>query len=406
MRKPSLHAICSVILGSAVIVATSCVSPPLLPPPPPPPPPPPAACPYDATITAVDPRCAAPTSGAGGGIAAEVPVVADSLVHIRVFYATDRVGSLTPNSETGIDVTYASTQGKTLEYGWVQVSIPPGHKPGNLEKPDWKKFEFKIDPSKHVALESVTPLSEGQMMSALRNAVARTKSQEVFVFIHGFNTTFEAAAQRTAQLAYDLELTAVPVLYSWASQGSPLPSKYRADEKTVAVTAKLLKNFLVELSDRTGATKVHVLAHSMGGRALSLAIAQMPMSQRRPFENVVLAAADISAEVFRNEIVPALAGAAKRVTIYASRNDQALAVSKIANNASRLGQARKKVTVVSGFDTIDASNVSSDWLGHGYIAANAAAINDLFNMIANDLPADRRLLTKVKSAGMEYYKFK
>ena len=66
---------------------------------------------------------------------------------VRVFYATDRArtGSRDPDDFHGGDFA-------ELEYGRVEVSIPPGHEVGKLESPSILRFEFRADPDKHVAV--------------------------------------------------------------------------------------------------------------------------------------------------------------------------------------------------------------------------------------------------------------
>ena len=41
--------------------------------------------------------------------------------------------------------------------------------------------------------------------------------KQVFVFVHGFNVSFENALRRTAQIAYDLNFDGAPFLFSWPS---------------------------------------------------------------------------------------------------------------------------------------------------------------------------------------------
>ena len=54
-------------------------------------------------------------------------------------------------------------------------------------------------------LDQVTPLARDGFISALRKQIQQAPSKDVFIFVHGFNSTFEDAARRCAQLAYDLD---------------------------------------------------------------------------------------------------------------------------------------------------------------------------------------------------------
>jgi esterase/lipase superfamily enzyme len=82
------------------------------------------------------------------------------------------------------------------ELGQCDVSIPFTHEVGELESPTWWKFEFRPDPELHIVLLSVMPEDRSRFFSEMRTRVAGSPSRDAFVFIHGYNTTFEDAARR------------------------------------------------------------------------------------------------------------------------------------------------------------------------------------------------------------------
>jgi esterase/lipase superfamily enzyme len=93
------------------------------------------------------------------------------------------------------------------------------------------------------------------------------------VFIHGYNVSFFEAARRTAQLHWDLGFRGTPAFFSWPSGGSLLD--YWADEASSEWAASHLREFLDLLAKRSGAKKIHLIAHSMGNRPLSRALAEI-----------------------------------------------------------------------------------------------------------------------------------
>ena len=176
--------------------------------------------------------------------------------------------------------------------------------------------------------------------TALRDRVEASSKKEAFVFVHGFNTTFDEAAYRTAQLAHDLKFEGAPIFYSWPSQGGLL--EYAIDETNVVWTVPHLKEFLVGVARHSGANAVHLVAHSMGNRALTSALQLLSYELRDEpamFREVVLTAPDIDAEVFRRDVVPAIVTTADRVTLYASSNDEALKLSKAIHGYRRAGDS-------------------------------------------------------------------
>ena len=226
---------------------------------------------------------------------------------VPVFYVTDRAD--TGNRNPVLRYSGERSRAATVAYGICEVTIPSTHVPGELESPSWLHFEYNPDPDKHVVLRSVQPLERDPFYVKLAAAVASSPTKEAVVFIHGYENSFEHAARQTAQLVRDAHFQGAPILYSWPSKDKLLA--YTEDEDTVQWTAFHLRDFLEEVAQRSHATKIHLIAHSMGNRALASAL-QMIASRRGPqsappFDQVVLAAPDIGADtltMFAREIRP------------------------------------------------------------------------------------------------------
>ena len=250
-------------------------------------------------------------------------------------------------ADQGIERMYGSGRGD-LELGTCEVSVPRDHQVGALESPTVLRLEFREDPERHVVLLGVHPESDDQFYADLRACIAKTARQEAFVFIHGYNVGFETAVRRTAQIAYDLKFEGAPIVYSWPSQEGLL--SYTVDETNVVWTVPHLKTFLLGVAQQSGAKSVHLVAHSMGNRALTSALRELAMERKADcprFHEVVLTAPDIDADVFRRDLAPAIVGTADRVTLYASSNDEALVASRkvhgyrrAANRATRWWSCR------------------------------------------------------------------
>ena len=90
------------------------------------------------------------------------------------------------------------------------------------------------------------------------------------------------------------------------------------------------------------------------------------------FDQIVLAAADVDAEIFKNRS-GAFAKAARRTTLYTSNHDLALASSGLIRDSTTRVGFFPPLTIVPGIDTIQVSGVDLSWLGHGYVAESARA---------------------------------
>ena len=319
---------------------------------------------------------------------------------IRVFYGTNR-GETESNNPKEM---YGSRQGHTT-FGFCDVSIPKNHKPGKLESPSIWRFEFREDPEKHVVLLRVLKRSKDDFLSALRQKVwgsmevvdtpegPALAGGEVFVFVHGYNNSFEDAARRTAQIAYDLKFRGAPVMYSWPSQAKSSLDAYRRDGQLAGWSEEHLIDFVTTVAKESGARRVHLIAHSMGNRIVSGALRRLVdqcVSGRLPkFNEVILSAPDVDAEYFKTAIAPRIVHSADRITIYSSSRDYALKMSSFFNPQARkrLGEAGDELTVFpeyANIDVIDATEVETDLfsLNHSYHADSPTILADMQLLMA------------------------
>jgi esterase/lipase superfamily enzyme/lipid-binding SYLF domain-containing protein len=305
---------------------------------------------------------------------------------VRVFYATDRKQE--NNSEP---FRYASTRSPEgeLHFGTAVVSIPRDHKMGALESASFLRFEFRNDPEKHITLLSVAQQTHSRFLQDIQERVRNDPAKQVLIFVHGYNVTFEDAVRRLGQITYDLGFPGAPILYSWPSKGTYLG--YSADEATVEWSTPHFKAFLENVCQQTGASVIHVIAHSMGNRLLVGALSAMAAEHKtlRPtLQQVVLAAPDIDSGVFE-QIAAAVSGTGSHFTIYESSTDDALKASHLLHNYVRLGDSRPDVQIVALYDTVDATDVDTGFLGHSYFPENKSILADIFYLIRGKLPSER-----------------
>lgn len=323
---------------------------------------------------------------------------------VRVMFATDR--NRTKSNKP--DEMFGSVRSKNIvSYGICEVSMPRNHKLGELEKASVWKFEYNDDPEKHVLLLKVDVKSKKDFFDKLKKNINASSKKDAFIFIHGYNVSFEDAARRTAQMSYDLGFDGVPVFYSWPSVGKTL--SYNVDEGNIEWSQGYIKTFLEDFFKSSESQNIYVIAHSMGNRgltrALSSIIEQNPNAVSR-IKEIILAAPDIDADVFKKDIAPVLVKSKKPITLYASSNDLALFASKQFSGYFRAGQTGNAMIVLPGIETIDASNVPSDLLGHSYISGTPDVLSDVFQIIHNGKRANQRSnLRAVKNGNQISWEF-
>jgi esterase/lipase superfamily enzyme len=324
---------------------------------------------------------------------------------VNVYYATNRIVTTNPNEPYG---TEPATDGK-IQFGLCRVSIPRDHRLGELEGPSIWKLEFQPTRGKHVVL-SGPPLTatEQEFFSTLKQKIGGSRQKQALLFLHGFNTTFTGAALRTAQIAYDLGFDGPAIFYSWPSHGDLSPLGYNADGRNADLTVTQFKQFLEQLSERTGARTVHLIAHSMGGRIAVRALSEMAAVNAAPrFKRVILMAPDIDAALFR-QLAAQMESRADEITLYASSRDLALKASNLYAGYTRAGQGGDKVVLVSGITTIDASVVDTSLFGalHQYYADSRSILSDVFQLMQGRPPKERFGLQHAEKNGVPYWIFR
>lgn len=326
---------------------------------------------------------------------------------VRVHYATNRKET---NPFAAPDARFGGDRG-TLSFGVAHVTIPKTHRVGMLESPSILRMEFRADPTKHLILAEVKSLSHEAWRAEIAKRATTLGNAGILVFIHGYNVTFADAARRSGQLAHDLGFAGPTVLFSWPSRGSL--TDYTVDEQAAEWSIPDMKEALSSLATIAPGAPVYVIAHSMGNRVLTRgfkALVQEDPKKLQAFRQIVLAAPDIDADVFRRELGPAMLGKGPRVTLYASSNDKALIASrKVHGGYKRLGESGDGIVVMRDLDTVDASNVSTEFLGHSYFGDSSTVMSDLIYVIQNSLPPQERQrfsLEPVRASIGQYWRFK
>lgn len=328
-----------------------------------------------------------------------------SFVRLTIFLATSR--RLVTSDRPG--ERYGPEDGDSLQFATIGVNVPSyrARGTGDLPRPGSLRdnaLTYRPDPQRDFYVTSTIPLDSNRFVQRLSADLALSRSRDLLVFVHGYNVSFEDAAVRAAQLAADLNFDGSILLFSWPSAASV--AAYVRDQQSARNAGFQLLRLLKNHALAAQPDRVDLLGHSMGveviGKALTLT---SPGDSLPRLNQVVLAAPDVDARVFRREILPRLTPHARRVTMYASSDDDALRASRVVNGAGRLGLGGDSLVVIDGMDTIDATRVTADVLGHT-LFGNTGFLADLAVLLAEEkTPAERRLLP-VRKDGLTFYRFR
>lgn len=319
---------------------------------------------------------------------------------VRVFFATNRTKKQNQNSNK---IQYSDELDKTTHYGMCDVTIPPSHQSGELET-SMLDLEFTADDYKHVVLHDITEISQKDFFKTFKSTASE---KDILIFIHGYNVSFNKAARRTAQLAYDLQFPGIPLFFSWPSKANIF--KYKTDAENVRLSIPALTEFIAEVVKQFKPERIHVIAHSMGTYGFTQALLQLKESMSAKhtsplFNQIVLAAPDIDASTFQKDIAPNIKKLASRVSLYASSKDAAMTVSRNYNNGRRAGDSVPEIITSEGIDSIDVSRVDTSFVGHSYYGSNNSIISDIRLVLSKKKPEERKFLD-LKNIGTSKRKY-
>lgn len=332
-----------------------------------------------------DPRCTAQPGAVVDGEA------------LPLFFATTRL----PDCRTS-DISLLRHRGDKIRYGRFAV-------PREIEVGGKKKLRtpmaFQASTDWWTALQAETDRRQGR----------------VLLYVHGYRETFETTSKDAAQIARMTGFDGPVIEYSWPSQGEVL--KYAVDETNMYHDVRTFGAFLRALADKAWVKEIVIVSHSLGARLVIPAIASADRMSRRAdrtgnISNIILASPDVDRETFERDIVDEVLASdrvalGRHITVYVSRADKALAVSRALHGYPRLGspycfdpfeaQALKDKGLPercypaarSGMTVIDTTDVSRGSTGHSNFLRSAVACRDFIDVIGGQLTRPQRVATQV-----------
>jgi esterase/lipase superfamily enzyme len=371
--------------------------------------------PADAPVAARKAPSADGESTKGGAPPPGVPATKETHWDVvPVFFGTDRIRKDDPKR-----LVYTEGRARRLELGRALVTVPKVHQVPNIERPfairvpyfQVTVYEQAEDPKKHFTIRELKTLTREQFLALVRERVGGSRSfkDQAVVFVHGYNTPFDYALYRTAQMAYDLRFDGAAFLYSWPSGGGVVGYGY--DRESATQTQPYLQEFLTLVLRESGAKSVSVIAHSMGNLPLLNVLhdlgPSLPPGVR--LNEIILAAPDVDRDVFAY-LAADIRKYGRGVTLYCSANDRAMAAARqVAGGVARAGDVPPEGPIVmTGIDTIDVTQTSTDVLAlnHSSYAERSALLNDIgLLLLTGERPPERRIpiLQKVVTTNGGYF---
>jgi esterase/lipase superfamily enzyme len=302
------------------------------------------------------------------------------LVPVAPVPGTDRVDMLAATTRARSDeagVLYTGERGEHVSFSNIVVSIPRDREVGTIQVPR----SLPGNPATDFVVTSATPVAKADLPGWFRSAGGRKR--RAFVFVHGFNTPFDRAVFRFAQLTHDADADAAPVLFSWPSRGHLLD--YSRDFDNASYSRSDLAGLLKAAADSPSINEIVILAHSMGSWPAVEAVRQLALERGgvpRKISNLILASPDLDVGVFRRQVED-IGPRRPRITLFVSQNDRALQLSRfISRGATRLGgidltrdEYQRQLAGLADVTVLDLSAINAgDRINHDLYAASPDAV--------------------------------
>lgn len=228
----------------------------------------------------------------------------------------------------------------------------------------------------------------------LNRRLAITNHKEVFIYVHGFDNSFDFAASAHAETWHFLGRRGVPILYSWPAAHGGLFG-YFVDRESGEFTIYHLKQLLRMLISFPEIERINIIAHSRGTDVTTTTLRELVIEARAAhgsarehlrISNLILAAPDLDFGIVRQRLIAEKFGPAfGQITIYTTQADEALSLSESLMTGKRFGRLKSSdlgateqaiFSQVTNVNIIDVKGVQS-FLGHSYFRSSPAASSDL-----------------------------
>lgn len=271
-------------------------------------------------------------------------------------------------------------------------------------------FDFLNDPGDY----ENEPAADQKFIDLINGKLAASNKKDIFIYVHGYKVVFEDPLLVATELWHFLGYEGVFIAYSWPS--TPKRAAYFKDIETSNLTARNLRLLLKFLARNTDAERIHLVGYSAGTRVIITAIHQLALEYKSSTKeqvqaklhiaNVSLVGSDYDRTRFGGAIADGFLKVSAVTTIYESRHDKVLGMSRFFFREERLGELADSANATPTIRNfllntddiffVDASDAegSAAGNGHAYFRNSPWASSDLLMTLMYRLSPEERGLIR------------
>lgn len=278
------------------------------------------------------------------------------------------------------------------------------------------------------ARSNVGSLRSRAFFARLNQALARSRSKDLIIFVHGANNAMHRATGQAAQFQHFTGRDAVVLTFIWPS--AERVRTYFTDIRHARASVPDFARLIQMLADNTDARHIDVLAYSAGAEIASAGLGELgaphagesreALKQRLRLGQIYFAAPDVDTRSFADDLSHYI-DLSERVSLSANLNDTALALAAVRHRASRAGRPDASELSVAQTEFLLNASHKYDFdlikvypseipgmsrTSHGFWYTNAWVSNDvLATFMRRYDPQKRGLDAKTTAAGVRYWIF-
>jgi len=254
-----------------------------------------------------------------------------------------------------------------------------------------------------------------RFIDLINQKLALSTRKDIYIYVHGYKVGFENPILVSAELWHFLGYDGVFIADAWPSTPAATLA-YASDLEAGAISANYLSMLIQLLAQDTIAEHIHVIGYSAGTRVVLTAmyqlallydgVAQSEIREKLKVGHVILVGSDFARQFFGLYLANGLLNVTEKLTVYMSKTDMAMGMSRFIFRRERLGtmwdegelprRTMEALALMNGLELINVTGAegAATGNGHAYFRKSPWVSSDVLMTLMYDLVPEQRGLVK------------